>query len=368
MPKKILFLDRDGCLIVEPKTDFQVDSLEKLEFLPLVISKLQKITQEFDYYLVMVTNQDGLGTESFPEDTFWPAHNKMLKTLENEGVVFDEIFIDRTFEKDNQPTRKPGTAMLTKFINNPEFDLKNSIVIGDSESDMKLAKNLGSKGILIGEAQSNLADFQAKDWGQVYQILKSLEGRKAKVIRETKETKIAVAVDLDSLESSKIQTSIGFLDHMLEALAKHSGIFLEVKAQGDTHIDNHHLIEDLGITMGQAIRQALGDKTGINRFGFAQIPLDEAVSSSTLDLSGRFYLGYSDQLKNGTKVGELETEMVQHFFYSLAENLKATLHLEIKGENQHHQIESAFKAFAHSFKQAIAKNSTNQILSTKGVI
>ena len=368
MPKKILFLDRDGCLILEPKTDFQVDSLEKLEFLPLVISTLQKITQEFDYYLVMVTNQDGLGTTSFPENTFWPAHNKMLKTFENEGIIFDEIFIDKTFEKDNKPTRKPGTAMLTKFINNPEFDLTNSIVIGDRESDMMLAKNLNSKSILIGEINSNLADFQAKNWQEIYQILKNLEGRKAEITRETKETKIKIKIDLDSSKNSEIQTSIGFLDHMLESFAKHSGIYLKIKAEGDTHIDNHHLVEDIGITLGMAIQKALGDKKGINRFGFAQIPLDEAISTATLDLSGRFYLGYSDNLENGTKVGELETEMVRHFFYSIAENMKATLHLKITGENQHHQIESAFKSFAHSFKQAISKNSSNQILSTKGVI
>jgi imidazoleglycerol-phosphate dehydratase/histidinol-phosphatase len=376
--QKILFIDRDGTLIIEPPTDFQVDSLEKLEFLPGTFKYLTKIVEEFDYKLVMVTNQDGLGTDSFPEDTFWPAQNKMLQALENEGISFDEILIDRSFPLDNAPTRKPRTGLLTHYMQG-DFDLKNSFVIGDRTTDIELAKNLGSKGIFIhpGDYKGNpliekgLQEYcycHANSWKEIYEFLKTAAGRKASVHRKTNETDILVELDLDGNGKADISTGIGFFDHMLEQLAKHSGCDLKLHVNGDLHIDEHHSIEDAGLALGQAFREALGDKRGIERYGFYTVPMDDCLAEVALDFSGRPWLVWNTEYKREL-IGGMPTEMFEHFFKSFSDTSLCNLNIKAEGRNEHHKIEASFKAWARAIKMAIKKDPNNRELpSTKGVL
>lgn len=363
MKKKVLFIDRDGTIIVEPKTDFQIDSLEDLEFLPKAISQLRRIATELDYELVLVTNQDGLGTEIFPEENFWPAHEKMLKTLEGEGIRFAHIYIDRSFEHENLPTRKPGTGMLTRFFS-PEYDLAASFVIGDRNTDLEMALSLGSGGIYMGDVPAiHPASLISQDWEDVYRFLASL-GRSAKVERRTLETDITVTVDLDGSGHS-LHTGIGFFDHMLEQIARHAGIGLQVHVQGDLHVDEHHSIEDVGLALGSAFAKALGDKRGIGRYGFFLLPMDEALAQVALDFSGRPYLVWQADFRR-ERVGGMPTEMFQHFFKSFSDMAGCNLNVRVEGDNDHHKIEAIFKAFAKSLKMAIAHTGGNQIPSTKG--
>lgn len=370
--KKLLFIDRDGTIIVEPPTDFQVDSLEKLEFVPEVITQLSKIAQELDYELVMVTNQDGLGTSSFPEETFYPAHNKMLKTLEGEGIVFKKIHIDRSFPHENLPTRKPGIAMLTEYLNG-EYDLANSFVIGDRATDIQLALNLGTQSILYASPEKAAtmpvrATFTTHSWKEIYQFLCSQRQRSAFVHRKTKETAITIRLHLDGKGRCTLNTGIGFLDHMLEQLARHSGCDLEITAKGDLHIDEHHTLEDTALALGQAFREALGDKRGIQRYGFFLLPMDETLAQVALDFSGRPYLVMKTHFHR-ERVGGMPTEMVEHFFKSFSDTALCNLHIKAEGQNDHHQIEAIFKAFARAIRMAIAKEvGNNEIPSSKGVL
>ena len=366
MMKKILFIDRDGTIIVEPKTDFQVDSLEKLEFLPGAISNLRKIAEQLDYLLVMVTNQDGLGTDSFPEDTFWPTQNKMLKTLEGEGVVFDEIIIDRTFAHENAPTRKPGTALLTQFTNG-DYDLANSFVLGDRETDIQLAENLGTKAIFIAEEQNPKAALSTNSWDEIFRFLQMPE-RKAEVHRVTKETDILIQLNLDGTGQCKNETGLGFFDHMLDQLGKHSGADLTIKVKGDLHIDEHHTIEDTALALGEAYALAIGNKKGLNRYGFL-LPMDEALAQVAIDFSGRPWLVWEAEFKR-EMVGDMPTEMFMHFFKSFSDAAKCNLNIKVEGDNEHHKIESIFKAFAKAIKMAVKRNADemDRLPSTKGVL
>ncbi|OJJ19875.1 bifunctional imidazole glycerol-phosphate dehydratase/histidinol phosphatase [marine bacterium AO1-C] len=372
MKKRVLFIDRDGTIIIEPPTDYQVDSLEKLEMYPKVIRNLYQITQQLNYELVMVTNQDGLGTDSFPEETFWPAHNKMLKTLEQEGITFDEILIDRTFEHENAPTRKPRTGLMTHYLDNPEYDLANSFVLGDRLSDMQLAQNLGSQGILLKEetAAHNLpVALTTTDWDKILAFLLDYEqqqGRTSQVQRTTKETDILIDLNLDGTGQKAMDTGVGFFDHMLDQLAHHGKLDLAIKVKGDLHIDAHHTIEDTAIALGQAFREALGNKRGIERYGFFNLVMDETLAQVALDFSGRNWLVWQTEFKR-EKVGGMPTEMFEHFFKSFSDHAQCNVHIRCEGKNEHHMIEAIFKAFARSIK--MAKQVTgNEIPSTKGVI
>ncbi len=372
--KKVLFIDRDGTIIIEPP-DQQIDSLEKLEFYPGAITGLKKIVEQTDYELVMVTNQDGLGTESFPEETFWPAHNKMLKTLAGEGIVFKDIIIDKTFSHENKPTRKPGTALLTKYMDG-NYDLANSYVIGDRLTDIELAKNLGSKGILINDGsltseleKSNSNSFCALATTQWDAIVKevSVGDRKAIVQRTTKETDIRVEIDLDGSGISSNTTGIGFFDHMLDQLSKHGGIDIRVQVKGDLHIDEHHTIEDTGLALGEAFAKALGDKRGIERYGFC-LPMDDCLAQVAIDFGGRPWIVWEAAFKR-EMIGEMPTEMFFHFFKSFSDASKCNLNIKAEGTNEHHKIEAIFKAFAKAIKMAINKEEGNFSLpTTKGVL
>lgn len=363
--KKVLFIDRDGTLIVEPKTDFQVDSLEKLEFLPGVFQNLSRIVKELDYELVMVTNQDGLGTESFPEETFWPAHNKMLKALENEGIVFSEILIDKSFEHENLPTRKPGTGMLAKFIHG-NYDLVNSYVIGDRKTDVQLAKNLGSKSIFISEENLEEATVTVKNWSELYQFLKQIP-RKAKVKRTTKETDIEIEANLDGSGNSEISTGLHFFDHMLEQISKHGNLDLKIKVNGDLQVDEHHTVEDTAIVLGDAIQKALGSKKGLERYGFL-LPMDECLAQVAIDFGGRPWLVWEAEFHR-EKIGDVPTEMFPHFFKSFTDSAKCNLNIKAEGENEHHKIEAIFKAFAKAIKMAVNQTDANfNLPSTKGTL
>jgi imidazoleglycerol-phosphate dehydratase/histidinol-phosphatase len=374
MMKKVLFIDRDGTIIVEPPIDFQIDSLEKLEFLPKVISNLRKISEETDYELAMVTNQDGLGTDSFPEETFWPAHQKMMNLLEGENILFEEVFIDRTFEHENAPTRKPRTGLLTKYFES-EYNLTNSYVLGDRLTDMQLAVNLGGKGIFIGEnlpetateEQKNATALVTKDWDKIYEFLK-LPERIAEVKRTTKETDIYVKLNLDGKGKSHIETGLGFFDHMLDQLAKHSGADLNITVNGDLHIDEHHTIEDTALALGEAYLLALGEKRGINRYGFL-LPMDECLSQVAIDFSGRPWLVWDASFKR-EKIGEMPTEMFMHFFKSFSDTSKCNLNIKCEGDNEHHKIESIFKAWAKAIKMAVQRNikDLDAMPSTKGTL
>lgn len=364
--KKVLFIDRDGTVIVEPPTDYQVDSLEKLEFLPGAISNLRKIAEQLDFELVMVTNQDGLGTDSFPEDTFWPAHNKMLKTLENEGVDFTEICIDRTFEHENAPTRKPGTGLLTQYMQG-DYDLANSFVLGDRKTDIQLAENLGAKAIFISDEKDDRAALCTTSWDDIYSFLR-LPVRKAVVQRTTNETDILIDLNLDGEGQCDNQTGLGFFDHMLDQLGKHSGSNLKVHVKGDLHIDEHHTIEDTALALGEAFLKALSDKRGINRYGFL-LPMDEALAQVAIDFSGRPWLVWDAEFTR-EKVGDMPTEMFMHFFKSFSDTAKCNLNIKVEGDNEHHKIEAIFKAFAKAIKMAVQRNAgeMDKLPSTKGVL
>jgi imidazoleglycerol-phosphate dehydratase / histidinol-phosphatase len=370
--QKLLFIDRDGTIIVEPKTDFQIDSLQKLEFIPKAISNLRKISEETDFQLLMVTNQDGLGTASFPEETFWEAHNKMMTTLDNENIHFKAIHIDRTFENENAPTRKPRTGMLTEYFSD-EYDLKNSYVIGDRVTDIQLAVNLGAKAIFIGKTtdltpeQQDALVLETTDWDEIYELLK-LPPRIVTIERNTKETQIKIELNLDGKGKSDIQTGLGFYDHMLDQLAKHSGADLKIHVAGDLHIDEHHTIEDTALALGEAYLKALGDKKGISRYGFL-LPMDDALAQVGIDFSGRPWIVWDAEFKR-EKIGEMPTEMFYHFFKSFSDTAKCNLNIKCEGQNEHHKIEAIFKAFAKSIKMAVKRDlkELDSLPSTKGVL
>ena len=359
--KKVLFIDRDGTLVIEPPVDYQLDSLEKLEYYPRVFQWLSKIAVELDYDLVMVTNQDGLGTDSFPEDTFWPAQKKIIEAFKNEGIIFSEILIDKSFPKDNAPTRKPRTGLLNKYIYG-DYDLENSYVIGDRETDIQLAKNLKAKGIFIGE-KSDDASLCTTEWSNIYNFLKAIP-RSAQVTRKTNETNISVSLNLDGNGKSKLDTGIGFFDHMLEQIAKHGNIDLEVFVKGDLEIDEHHTIEDVAITLGAAFLEALGSKKGIERYGFL-LPMDDCLTQVAIDFGGRPWLVWDANFKR-EMIGEMPTEMFMHFFKSFSDAAKCNLNIKSEGDNEHHKIESIFKAFAKAIKFAVSKTTNFNIPSTKG--
>lgn len=359
--KKVLFIDRDGTIIIEPQ-DEQIDSFEKLTFLPGAISNLSRIARETDYEIVMVTNQDGLGTESFPEDTFWPVQEKVLEILKGEGVIFSEIFIDRTLPSQNAPTRKPGTAMLVKYLAGG-IDLESSYVIGDRKTDIDLAKNIGCKSIFINNVNSPEAALSTTDWNEIYLYLKSIH-RTAIVKRKTNETEISVSLNLDGSGKSSIDTGIGFLDHMLDQVSRHGNIDLEIKVKGDLHIDEHHTIEDLAIAFGEAIIKALGGKKGIERYGFV-LPMDDSLAQVALDFGGRPWLVW-DVKFGREKIGEIPTEMFFHFFKSFSDSSRCNLNIKAEGLNEHHKIEAVFKAFAKAMKNAVKQTDNFNLPSTKG--
>ncbi|MCH5227085.1 MAG: bifunctional histidinol-phosphatase/imidazoleglycerol-phosphate dehydratase HisB [Muribaculaceae bacterium] len=363
--KKAIFIDRDGTIIREP-ADEQIDSLEKLEFVPGVISALRLLSGK-GYELVMVTNQDGLGTSSFPEETFWPAHNKMLRTLEGEGITFDAQYIDRTFPYENAPTRKPGTAMLTSYLQG-DYDLQHSYVIGDRHTDIELAKNLGAKGIFLGTPEEAPEDswFASQDWHQIAK--KILDSQRCGTVkRNTRETEIEVEVLLDGEGRCDVSTGLHFFDHMLSQIPHHSGISLKLHCKGDLDVDEHHTMEDTAIALGEAIQKALGDKRGIERYGFV-LPMDEAQAQVLIDLGGRSEFRWNVPFTR-EYVGDTPTEMYRHFFKSLSDSLGCNLHIEAKGENNHHLIEGVFKAFARALKAAVKRDLYNDSLPTsKGVI
>jgi len=370
--KKVLFIDRDGTLNHETE-DEQIDSFDKLEFLPKVFRNMFNIQNNLDYELVMVTNQDGLGTDSFPEDTFWPVHNFILKAFENEGVTFDDICIDRSFPADNLPTRKPGTAMLTKYIDG-DYDLANSFVIGDRLTDMLLAKNLGTKGILINNGdlvkemeKQNLADtcvLVSDDWDDIYTCVAS-PLRTAKVTRTTKETDIQIFLNLDGSGVCNISTGLHFFDHMLNQIGRHSGVDLTIKVNGDLEVDEHHTIEDTALALGEAFKNAIGEKLGMERYGFC-LPMDDCLALTAIDFGGRPWLVWETDF-NREMVGDMPTEMFMHFFKSFSDAASCNLNIKAEGTNEHHKIEAIFKSFAKAIKMAIRRDVFNfELPSTKG--
>ncbi|MCQ4034604.1 bifunctional histidinol-phosphatase/imidazoleglycerol-phosphate dehydratase HisB [Kaistella montana] len=363
MTKKVLFIDRDGTIIREPE-DFQIDAFEKLEFLPNVISSLSKIAQELSYELVMVSNQDGLGTDSFPEETFWPVQNFIINTLKNEGVEFSEILIDSSFEYENKPTRKPGVGMLQKYIYG-NYDLENSFVIGDRKTDLQLAENLGTKSIFINEKGDSKATFSTIDWNEIYDFLKSVP-RIGKVERKTLETSINIELNLDGKGNSEIKTGLPFFDHMLQQIAKHGNLDLKIQVDGDLEIDEHHTMEDTAIALGDAFLQALGEKKAISRYGFL-LPMDDCLAQVAVDFGGRPWLVWDAEFKR-EKIGDVPTEMFFHFFKSFSDQARCNLNIKAEGENEHHKIESIFKAFAKAIKMAVTKTENYNIPSTKGIL
>ncbi|OUO24042.1 bifunctional histidinol-phosphatase/imidazoleglycerol-phosphate dehydratase HisB [Bacteroides sp. An322] len=372
MKKKVLFIDRDGTLVIEPPVDYQLDSFEKLEFYPKVFRNLHFIHTRLDFELVMVTNQDGLGTASFPEDTFWPVHNLMLKSFAGEGITFDDICIDRSFPEDNAPTRKPRTGMLTRYIHNEEYDLAGSFVIGDRATDVELAKNLGCRAILLQPDTSILKDTELEnvcalattDWDRIAEFLFAGE-RIAEVRRTTKETDIHVRINLDGNGTCDISTGLGFFDHMLEQIGKHGGIDLTIRVKGDLYVDEHHTIEDTAIALGECIYQALGSKRGIERYGYC-LPMDDCLCQVALDFGGRPWLVWDASFRR-EKIGEMPTEMFLHFFKSLSDSARMNLNIRAEGENEHHKIEGIFKALARSLKMAIRRDIYHyEVPSSKG--
>jgi len=376
--QKILFVDRDGTLIKEP-ADEQIDSFAKLEFYPGALTYLPKIAKELDFELVMVTNQDGLGTSVYPEDTFWPVHNFILQTFEGEGVKFANQIIDRTFARDNAPTRKPGIALLTQYLDADKYDLKNSFTIGDRKNDVLLAKNLGAKAIWLNN-NSNLggnefseADhiddviaLETTDWQKIYEFLK-LGQRVFEHRRATKETDIYIKINLDGKGDAKISTGLHFFDHMLDQIARHGSIDLEITAKGDLHIDEHHTIEDTGIALGEVFAAALGNKMGIERYGFC-LPMDDCLAQAAIDFGGRNWLVWEADFKR-EKVGDVPTEMFYHFFKSFSDASKSNLNIKAEGQNEHHKIEAIFKAFAKAIKVAVKRDVDKMVLpSTKGLL
>lgn len=375
---RVLFIDRDGTLNVEPD-DEQVDSFAKLKFYPRSLYYLSKIANELDYELVMVTNQDGLGTISNPEENFWPIHHFMLDTFEGEGVHFNDVIIDRTFAKDNAPTRKPGTALLTKYLTEA-YDLKNSFVIGDRLNDVVLAKNLGAKAIFLRQNDAlgstealdkheTLLDtivLETKNWEDIYNLLKA-GSRKINHVRKTNETDITINLDLDGTGKAKIETGLNFFDHMLDQIARHGSVDLEIITKGDLHIDEHHSIEDTGIALGEAFAQGLGNKLGIERYGFC-LPMDDCLAQVAIDFGGRNWIVWDAEFKR-EKVGDMPTEMFYHFFKSFSDAAKCNLNIKAEGDNEHHKIEAIFKAFAKAIKMAIKRDAEKMVLpSTKGML
>ncbi|GFD76576.1 histidine biosynthesis bifunctional protein HisB [Tenacibaculum sp. KUL113] len=376
--KKILFIDRDGTLIKEP-ADEQTDSFEKLQFYPKVFQGLSKIAKELDFELVLVTNQDGLGTEAYPENTFWPVHNFVMNSLKEEGIEFVEEIIDRTFAKDNQPTRKPNTGLLTKYFSK-EYDLKNSFVIGDRLTDIELAKNLGAQGIYINDEtnlgtdeitvkREELDDFialESNDWNTIYEFLK-LEERSATIERNTNETQIKIDLNLDGTGKSTINTGIAFFDHMLDQIARHGQMDLNIQVTGDLDVDEHHTIEDTAIALGEVFYKALGNKLGIERYGFC-LPMDDCLAQIAIDFGGRNWLVWEADFKREI-IGKMPTEMFYHFFKSFTDGAKCNLNIKAEGTNEHHKIEAIFKAFAKAIKVAVKRDVDKMILpSTKGVL
>ncbi|GGI57511.1 bifunctional histidinol-phosphatase/imidazoleglycerol-phosphate dehydratase HisB [Winogradskyella haliclonae] len=376
--KPVLFIDRDGTLIKEP-ADEQIDSFEKLEFYPKVFQYLSKIAKELNFEIVMITNQDGLGTEVYPESTFWPVHNFVLKTFEQEGVVFEEQFIDRTFAKDNAPTRKPNTGLLTKYFSD-DYDLANSYVIGDRLTDVELAKNLGAKGIFINDDTNLGTDevtvsskelepyiaLETNDWGAIYRFLKTTE-RIGTIERNTNETKIKIDLNLDGTGNSTIDTGIAFFDHMLDQIARHGQMDLTIKVNGDLEVDEHHTIEDTAIALGEVFAKTLGNKLGIERYGFS-LPMDDCLAQVAIDFGGRNWLVWEAEFKR-EMIGKMPTEMFYHFFKSFTDGAKCNLNIKVEGTNEHHKIEAIFKAFAKAIKMAVKQDVEKMILpSTKGML
>jgi len=377
--KKVLFIDRDGTLAIEPPVDYQLDSFEKLEFYPKVFQYLGKIAKELDFELVMVTNQDGLGTPSFPEATFWPVHNFLIKTFEKEGINFKDQIIDRTFARDNAPTRKPNTGLLSHYISS-SYDLENSFVIGDRMTDIELAKNLGAKGIFINndniegtdeltvtkDELENYIALETQDWSAIYEFLKAKD-RTGSISRNTNETKIKIDLNLDGTGKSDISTGISFFDHMLDQIARHGQLDLVVNVIGDLEVDEHHTIEDTAIALGEVFAKTLGNKLGIERYGF-YLPMDDCLSQVAIDFGGRNWLVWEADFKR-EMVGKMPTEMFFHFFKSFTDGAKCNLNIKAEGTNEHHKIESIFKAFAKAIKMAVKRDVEKMILpSTKGVL
>lgn len=378
--KRILFIDRDGTLINEAPPTYQLDSFAKLIFYPHIFKYINRIAAELDFELVMVSNQDGLGTSIFPEDTFWPVHNFVMKTLENEDIHFTAVHIDRTFPKDNAPTRKPGVGMFTQYLNNTDYDIANSYVIGDRITDVQLAKNLGCKAIWINN-DPNLGGMEIQDarkelekvivletteWKEIYEFLK-LGSRKVIHERNTNETNIHIELNLDGSGKANISTGVGFFDHMLDQVARHGKIDLTIQTKGDLHIDEHHTIEDTAIALGESFAKALADKRGLERYGFA-LPMDEAEAKVLIDFGGRNWLVWNAEFKR-EKIGEMPTEMFFHFFKSFSDAARCNLNIECKGDNEHHKIEAIFKAFAKAIKMAVKRDPlSNYLPSTKGVL
>lgn len=379
--KRILFIDRDGTLINEAPPTYQLDHFDKLCFYPDMFMYMRRIAEELDYELVMVTNQDGLGTDAFPEDTFWPMHEFVMQSLEGENIHFSKVFIDKTFPHENANTRKPGTGMLTEYLNNPAYDVANSFVIGDRITDIQLAKNLGCKGIWmnadpdLGEAEisdkaealrADTVALESTSWKTIYEFLK-LGLRKVVHERNTNETKIYIELNMDGNGKASIQTGLGFFDHMLEQIARHGNIDLHIKTNGDLHIDEHHSIEDTGIALGEAFAKALADKRGMERYGFA-LPMDEAAAQVLIDFGGRNWLVWNASFQR-EKIGDMPTEMFHHFFKSFSDGAKCNLNISCSGENEHHKIEAIFKAFAKAIKMAVKRDPiSNHLPSTKGIL
>lgn len=363
MKQKVLFIDRDGTILIEPE-DKQIDSLDKFQFLPGSITALAKIARELDYLLVMVSNQDGLGTDSFPEPDFWPCQNMMLEVLKGEGIVFDEILIDRSFDHENAPTRKPRTGLLTHYIKG-SYDLENSFVLGDRSTDVELAKNLGCKAIQVAKTGEASADLVTTYWDAIYRFLKQ-QPRTGSVSRKTNETAIDVFISLDGTGKSSISTGLAFFDHMLEQLARHGGFDLNIQVQGDLEVDEHHTIEDTALALGTALKQALGKRKGIQRYGFL-LPMDDCLAQVALDLGGRPWLMWDVEFKR-EKVGDMPTEMFMHFFKSFSDTAACNLNIKAEGTNEHHKIESIFKAWAKALRMAVADSGSGEIPSSKGML
>lgn len=378
MAKRVLFIDRDGTIIKET-VDEQIDAFEKMIFYPKAFTWLGKIAQELEYELVMITNQDGLGTDVFPEETFWPVHNFIIKSFENEGVVFDKVFLDRTFPHQNANTRKPGTGLLTEYFSE-EYDLENSYVIGDRLTDMELAKNLGAKGIFIndntnlGEGETSVSDeeldkhiaLESNDWEKIYEFLK-LKDRVATLLRKTNETDIQITLNLDGTGKAAIDTGIAFFDHMLDQIARHGQMDLNISVKGDLEVDEHHTIEDTAIALGEVFAKALGNKLGIERYGFC-LPMDDCLAQVAIDFGGRNWLVWEADFKR-EMIGKMPTEMFYHFFKSFTDGAKANLNIKAEGTNEHHKIEAIFKAFAKAIKVAVKRDADKMILpSTKGML
>jgi imidazoleglycerol-phosphate dehydratase/histidinol-phosphatase len=378
--KRILFIDRDGTLINEAPPTYQLDSFDKLTFYPHMFEYMGRIARELDYELIMVTNQDGLGTDSFPEDTFWPLHNLVMKSLEGEGIHFTTVHIDRTFAKDNAPTRKPNVGMLTQYLDNPDYDIPNSYVIGDRITDVQLAKNVGCKAIWLnndpnlgaGEIKDKVNELrdvialETSEWHLIYEYLK-LGLRKVVHERNTNETQIKIQLNIDGSGKAAIVTGLGFFDHMLEQIARHGKMDLTIRANGDLHIDEHHTIEDTGIALGEAFAQALADKRGMERYGFA-LPMDEADAKVLIDFGGRNWIVWNTEFRR-ERIGEMPTEMFFHFFKSFSDAAKCNLNIECHGDNEHHKIEAIFKAFAKAIRMAVKRDPlSNYLPSTKGVL